>query len=80
VQLGPHVSPKQLEQEISQKLLTVPEICSSSWVALSGLSGRGLSSLAEVGGYAGGESAQRRRGKGKGLWEGVTRRWPASGI
>ena len=32
---------KQLEQGLSQELLTVCEICSSSWVALSGFSGRG---------------------------------------
>ena len=41
VQLGLHVGPEQLEQGISQKLLPVCGICSSSWTALSGLSGRG---------------------------------------
>ena len=39
VQLGLHLSPK-LEQGLSQKLLPVCGICSSSWAALSGLSGR----------------------------------------
>ena len=44
VQLGLHVGPKQLEQGLSQKLLPIRGICSSSsssWAALSGLSGRG---------------------------------------
>ena len=40
VQLCLHVGPK-LEQGLSQKLLPVCGICSSSWAALSGLSGRG---------------------------------------
>ena len=41
VQLGLHVGPEQLEWELSQKLLSVHGICSTSWVALSELSGRG---------------------------------------
>jgi hypothetical protein len=41
VQLGLHVYPEQLEQGLSPKLLPVCGICSSSWAALSGLSGRG---------------------------------------
>jgi hypothetical protein len=40
VKLGLHVGPKQLEQGLSQKLLSVCGTC-SSWAALSGLSGRG---------------------------------------
>ena len=40
VQLGLHVVPEQLEQGLSQKLLPVCEICSSSWATLSGLSGK----------------------------------------
>ncbi|EDL10765.1 mCG147349 [Mus musculus] len=46
--LGLHVSPEQLEWGIFQKLLLVHGICSSSWAALSGLSGRGRASLAET--------------------------------
>jgi hypothetical protein len=41
VQLDLHVGPEQLEQGLSQKLLPVCGICSSSWDALSGFSGRG---------------------------------------
>ena len=41
VQLGLHVGPEQLEQGLSQKLLPVCGICSTSWAALSGLRGRG---------------------------------------
>jgi hypothetical protein len=41
VQLGLRVGPEQLEQGLSQKLLPVCGICSSSWAALLGLSGRG---------------------------------------
>ena len=41
VQLDLHVGPEQLEQGLSQKLLLIREICSSSWATLSGLSGRG---------------------------------------
>jgi hypothetical protein len=40
VQLGLHVDPEQLEQELAQKLSPVHGICSSSWAAVSGLSGR----------------------------------------
>jgi len=41
VHLGLHVGPEQLEEELSQKLLTVCGLCSSYWAALSGLRGRG---------------------------------------
>jgi hypothetical protein len=41
VYLGLHVGPKQLEQELSPKLLPACGICSSVRVALSSLSGRG---------------------------------------
>jgi hypothetical protein len=44
IQLGLHVGPEQLEWGLPQKLLPVRGIygiCSSSWAALSGLSGRG---------------------------------------
>ena len=41
VQLGLHVGPEQLEEGLSQELLPVCEICSSSWAALSGLSAEG---------------------------------------
>ena len=40
VQLGFHVGSEQLKRRISQKLIPVHGICSSSWAALSGLSGR----------------------------------------
>ena len=40
VQLELHVGPEQLEWGLSQKLLPVCGICSSSWTALSGLSER----------------------------------------
>jgi hypothetical protein len=40
-QLKLHVSPGQLESGLSQKLLPICVICSSSWAALSNLSGRG---------------------------------------
>jgi hypothetical protein len=36
-----HVGLKQLELRLSQKLLSVSEICSSSWATLSGLSETG---------------------------------------
>jgi hypothetical protein len=39
VQLGCYMGPEQPEQGLLQKLLPVCGICSSSWVALSGLSG-----------------------------------------
>ena len=42
VQLGLHVGPEQLEQGLSQKLLPVHAISSSSWAALSDLSSRDL--------------------------------------
>jgi hypothetical protein len=41
VQVGFRVSPEQMERELSQKLLLVPGIYSSSWAASSGISGRG---------------------------------------
>jgi hypothetical protein len=41
VQIGLHVGPQQLEWWLSQKVLPARGICSSSWAALSGLSGRG---------------------------------------
>jgi hypothetical protein len=41
VQLGLHVGPEQPEQGLSQKMLPVCGIYSTSWAALSGLSGRG---------------------------------------
>ena len=41
INLGLHVDPEKLEQGLSQKLLPVCGICSSSWVALSGFNGRG---------------------------------------
>lgn len=40
MQLDLHVSPEQVEQGLSQKLLSVHDICSTSWAPLSGLSGR----------------------------------------
>lgn len=61
-----------------QKLLAVFGICSTMWVALSGLSGRERRLVGTgSGGYPGGcPTAQRRRGSriGGGLWEEVTRR------
>ena len=41
MQPGLHLSLEKLEWGLSQKLLPVYGICSSSWAALSGLSGRG---------------------------------------
>lgn len=41
MQLSFHVGLKQLELGLSQKLLPVHGLCSSRWVALSGLCGRG---------------------------------------
>ena len=41
VYIALHILLEQLECRISQKLLFVLEICSSSWVAFSGISGRG---------------------------------------
>jgi hypothetical protein len=41
VQLSLHVGPGQLEWRLSQNLLPTCGICSSSWAALSVLSGRG---------------------------------------
>jgi hypothetical protein len=41
LQLGLLMGPKKLEQGLSQKLSSVHGICSSSWDAWSGLSGRG---------------------------------------
>jgi hypothetical protein len=41
VQLGLHVGPEQVEWGLSQKLLSVSGIYSSSWAALSDLNGRG---------------------------------------
>jgi hypothetical protein len=40
VQSGLHVGPEQLGWDLSQRLLLDCGICSSSWAALSGLSGR----------------------------------------
>jgi hypothetical protein len=40
VPLGLLVSPGQLEQGLSQKLLPVYRLCSTSWAAFSGLSGK----------------------------------------
>ena len=40
VQIILHVGPEQLERWLSQKLLPEFGICSSSWAALSGVSGR----------------------------------------
>ena len=42
MQLGLYVGPQILEQGLSQKLLSVRGICSSSWAAFSGLSDRGI--------------------------------------
>ena len=41
MQLSFHMGLEQLEQGLSQKLLPICGICSSSWAALSGLSGKG---------------------------------------
>lgn len=40
VQLDFHVGPEQLELGLFQKMFPVCGVCSSVWVALSGLSGR----------------------------------------
>jgi hypothetical protein len=51
---------------LSQKLLPVLEICSSTWVALSGLSGRGCTQTCtlDVPGWRDTGVSRRRRGKG----------------
>ena len=41
VQLYLHVGPEQLKQGLSQKLLPVCRICSITWAAFTGLSGKG---------------------------------------
>lgn len=41
VQFGLHVSPEQLERNLSQKLLPAVGIWTYSWAALSGLNGKG---------------------------------------
>ena len=41
VQLDLYVGPKQQEQGLSQKLLSIHGICSTNWAAFSGLSRRG---------------------------------------
>jgi hypothetical protein len=71
VQLGLHVGPEQLEQGLSQKLLPVCGICSSSWAPLSGLSGEDAPRLTDLlyqgGGIQSGvPPAQRRRKEGMG--------------
>jgi hypothetical protein len=63
------VDPEQLESELSQKLLPVCGICSSSWADLSYFSRRAsvylVLEILEVPGYPGGHlPAQRRRGVG----------------
>ena len=75
MQLDLHVSPIQLECGLSQKLLPVCGICSSSWAALSGLNGRGCAVLG-LGNIQGAStlSGEKGRGMGEGLWEVVTGR------
>ena len=76
VQLGLRVDPEQLEWGLSQKLLPVCGIGSSSWAALFGLNGRGSTwphrDLKCQGGSA---PTQRRKGKGSDCggcdWEGA---------
>jgi hypothetical protein len=71
------VSFEQLEQELCQKLLPVCRICSISWAALSGLSGRGSVSLCRdlkcKGGGKMGEHPLKEEGEGKSVgvsdWE-----------
>ena len=82
VHLDFHVGLKQLELRLSKKLLPICGLCSSSWTALSGFSGRrsahtdrdlkcqnrGLPRRLQP--------AQRRRSgvMGEGLWKDLTRR------
>jgi hypothetical protein len=68
VQLGLHVNPEQLEQWLSQKLMPVSEIYSSSWAAYLASVGKDVpspteSGYARVGEYAG-CSLWLRRGEG----------------
>jgi hypothetical protein len=59
----------------SQKLLPVSGICSSSWVVLSGLSGRERETWsAKVGGYPG-EAPTHSEEKGERLGKDYGRRW-----
>ena len=82
VKLGLYMGPEGLEQDLSQKLLPVCEICSSSWVAFSGLGGRGcawpLEDLMSQGWGIARGGIHTLRGKvgekGKELWEGMTGR------
>ena len=62
MQLGLHVGP--VEQGLSQKLLPVCGICSSSWAALSGLGGEDVQCWEDTKGA----SLAQRRGGG---WGGV---------
>jgi hypothetical protein len=79
---------EQLEQELSQKLLPVHGICSTSWAALPQWERKYLTSQRFEGpglwGYPGDPptpAQRRRRGRmRKGLWEGVTRRGAVSGM
>ena len=48
VQLGLHVGPKQLEQGLSQKLLPVHVICSSSWLPCLPSVGQEMPSLEKI--------------------------------
>ena len=70
MQLGFHVHLKQLEQGLSPKFLPIHGIFSSSWGALSGLSGRGCALIAGVGRYMG-VHPFREEGERGGLWEEV---------
>jgi hypothetical protein len=78
VQLGFHVRTEQLKQELSQKLLLIHGICSTSWAALSDLSRGGQPTLAEtwnarmeLGVYPGGVTGSEEKSGGEGWWEKV---------
>lgn len=75
-QLDLHVDPKIMEHELSQKLLLVSGTCSTSWAALSGLSGRNTKPQRDLKCQRGGDTSTQcpEEKRGKGLWEGLTKR------
>ena len=80
MQLGLHVGREQLEWELSQKLLPLCGICSSSCVALSGASVReDTPSLANLMDPEGHLTSQRRRGGERGKIVGKVTRSGAVG-
>jgi hypothetical protein len=91
VQLGPYMGPRQLNLRLSQKLLPICEICSSSWTALHGLSGRRWDLLHRDLIYqgrwipGGGHTYSKEKGRGRGKdcgskWQEGTSEWDVKWI